>query len=531
MKICIVGSGHAALSAAKAIIAQGYSSVIIDAGETVSPQRMALVDTLSAQEPECWDLNAVSSITANKSISGSSVPRKHVFGSDFLYAENRPAIPAQNIDTRAAQSFTKGGFSLGWGGAMLPTADSDMSNWPFGREALVPYYQKVIHDIPLSAGDDGLQDLFPFYKDDYQTVAIDNQSQALLEDCDKVDGEALRKNGVEFVYGRARLALKASDCRYCGVCLSGCPYGLLYTADQLLDEYIKAEHIEYRSGQVVKRIIENENGITVELSDLAGRALPAQTFDKVFLAAGAMGSSRIMLQSMGNYETELQLLDSEKFAVPFLRHKGAKIDWPQSNSFSSLFFETRFEHISPYWLHMQVSSTNDLILQKLFSKGAYGVNWLGKLASPVISRLMVGFCGLHSDHSPRISMTLKRDGQGADRIEVKKIDNPRTEEIVEEYGKAFRSLGRKFKAEFVPELTQLWEPGITGHCGGSFPMVEKPTKWNETDLKGTPQGYRNLHIVDASVFPSIPGTTVSLLIMANAYRIAEQVLSTDAKND
>ena len=41
----------------------------------------------------------------------------------------------------------------------------------------------------------------------------------------------------------------------------------------------------------------------------------------------------------------------------------------------------------------------------------------------------------------------------------------------------------------------------------------------ECDLLGRPQGWSRLHIVDASVLPSIPATTVTFSVMANAHRI------------
>jgi choline dehydrogenase-like flavoprotein len=42
----------------------------------------------------------------------------------------------------------------------------------------------------------------------------------------------------------------------------------------------------------------------------------------------------------------------------------------------------------------------------------------------------------------------------------------------------------------------------------------------ETDVLGRPAGLRRVHLVDASVFPSIPATTITFSAMANAHRIA-----------
>jgi choline dehydrogenase-like flavoprotein len=42
----------------------------------------------------------------------------------------------------------------------------------------------------------------------------------------------------------------------------------------------------------------------------------------------------------------------------------------------------------------------------------------------------------------------------------------------------------------------------------------------EVDVLGRPHGFTRVHVVDASVFPSLPATTITLSVMANAHRIA-----------
>ena len=50
-------------------------------------------------------------------------------------------------------------------------------------------------------------------------------------------------------------------------------------------------------------------------------------------------------------------------------------------------------------------------------------------------------------------------------------------------------------------------------------MRERPGEL-ECDLLGRPQGLERIHLVDSSTFPSIPSTTITFTIMANAHRIA-----------
>ena len=50
-------------------------------------------------------------------------------------------------------------------------------------------------------------------------------------------------------------------------------------------------------------------------------------------------------------------------------------------------------------------------------------------------------------------------------------------------------------------------------------MKKKPSEF-ETDELGRPYGFERVHVVDSSVFPTVPATTITLSIMANAHRIA-----------
>ena len=73
-----------------------------------------------------------------------------------------------------------------------------------------------------------------------------------------------------------------------------------------------------------------------------------------------------------------------------------------------------------------------------------------------------------------------------------------------------------------PILYKLSLPGGSNHYGGTFPMSKNPQPLT-TDINGRLYGYRNLHIVDGSVLPHIPPYSPTLTIMANAYRIGENI--------
>jgi choline dehydrogenase-like flavoprotein len=79
----------------------------------------------------------------------------------------------------------------------------------------------------------------------------------------------------------------------------------------------------------------------------------------------------------------------------------------------------------------------------------------------------------------------------------------------------------------VKPLIEITEPGRGFHIGGSFPMAAEPGP-DETDIVGRPGGMSRVHLIDASVFTTIPATTITFTAMANAHRIGAAVARGDA---
>ena len=42
-----------------------------------------------------------------------------------------------------------------------------------------------------------------------------------------------------------------------------------------------------------------------------------------------------------------------------------------------------------------------------------------------------------------------------------------------------------------------------------------------TDPDGRPYGFQHINVVDTATYPSLPGTTIGLIAMGNAYRIVK----------
>ena len=147
---------------------------------------------------------------------------------------------------------------------------------------------------------------------------------------------------------------------------------------------------------------------------------------------------------------------------------------------------------------------------------------LGFLLRDLQERLLVAQGYVHSQHSSRIAVCLKKDpGTGKERLELRAELNPSARQRVRKLVFKLCRHAWHLGAMPLPMMLKFAEPGRSFHSGGSFPMSSKPHGF-QTDLLGCLPGWNRIHAVDATVFPSIPATTITFSAMANAHRIGQE---------
>jgi hypothetical protein len=305
---------------------------------------------------------------------------------------------------------------------------------------------------------------------------------------------------------------------------------LIYTLDKALEHLIAAGSVSYQPGAYVVSVTEQAGQVTVRWIDTRTNDTCSDTFDRVFIGAGALSSARLVLNSLKAFDQPVPVIDSAKFAIPILRLPSPPFEWPATNTLADLFIEAVLPEISPYWLHAQVSPLNDLMLQALHMRSAGSgreLNTLGKLAKPLTNRMMVAWCALHSALSSECTLSVSPGIHELPVLNLSAGEN-RSTPYVRAYGRKLARMGMKFATLFATPATMLSPPCSTGHCGGSFPMREQPLSPFECDVLGRLNGWQRIHLVDPSTFPSIPATTIALLIRANARRIVAETQWDDA---
>ena len=522
----MIGSGPAGVACARALVRRGLKPTVLDAGETVDEPRLAAIRRLQKADPLQRASEDLALLTANPTVRAGGIPRKLAFGSDFVYAYGRDAAPTEGPMAGIWPTFARGGYGVAWGGAMLPADDGDMQAWPIRRVDLEAAYRRVLAELPLSAVEDGLAGDFPLFRQDPSPLRLTRQTRELARDLGRVPARTKHRT---VVHGQARLAVRAvatgvkDGCRYCGRCLSGCVYGSIYNPADDLDSMIRSGGVEYRPGLVAIAVDEIGRNVQVTMRRLASPERLFARFDRVFVAAGPVNTTRIMLESRRDFDCWIDLKDSQKFVIPLVRLRRAPLEWPNSNTLAGLFLEAKLHRLPDRWIHIQISSVNDYVLKR-FGLDDAAAKWRWFLLMPLVERIMAAWCSLHSDQSDIVRIRLASAKRGDERLlEIGSIKRAETAEAVRNVAWGMVPVGLRCRTLFVAPLTLVMEPGGGSHTGGSFPMRRQPGSRFETDLLGRPVGYSRVHLVDSSIFPSIPATTIALLIMANADRIASAV--------
>ena len=496
------------MACAHALLQKGARVTMLDAGLDLESDRKAQVAHLRTTPRENWTKDSMAFIREGVSVEAGGIPLKMAHGSSFPYRE--PAhLPIAEDGAEGKASYARGGLSNVWGASMMPFRDEDIGAWPITTRDLEPHYRAILDVIPYAARKDLLADPFPLYSDHARPLNPSAQADALLRD--------LGAAPTAMQFGASRLAVDAS-CVYCAMCLYGCPYGYIYNSSDTVEQLRANPGFLYRPGILVQRVA--EAGSHVELSGIAiAGDVPFQmSVDRAFLACGVFSTARIVLASMEAFGETVHAADNCYFLLPLLRYrKTADVKREALHTLAQVFLELIDPTISPHTVHLQVYTYNELYRRQLR-------NMLGPLApaaeGALLGRLMLIQGYLHSDISPGINLELDRDGTLNLSIEPNsKMKN------------ALAALRRRLWAERgalralpVSAAMRVGKPGRGFHTGGTFPMRAQPHRL-ETDISGRPHGFSRVHLVDSSVFPTLPATTITLSVMANAHRIGSAVVA------
>jgi choline dehydrogenase-like flavoprotein len=508
--IYIIGSGLSAAAAAAALVRRGCRPTILDSGITPEPAILDLKKRLAAVEPENWRHEDLSLLKNTGPVAINGIPRKLYLGSDFAFSEIGPAPAMDALRASMHRSFALGGFSNIWGAVIRDLPQRELQDWPVTHEELAPHYSAI-------------RELMNHHER-MPHLRSSSQADALYSDCCTHQRE-LEHAGVRFE--RAHLAVLQEDqderrgCRYCGLCLYGCPYDSRYESSATIQRFIRQGKVNYIPGVFVDKVVPENGRVRIETRSVADGTSGCFQGRRVLIAAGLPESSRIILASLHLYDIPFTIRNSDIFTLPLMRYRAsAGIANERLHTLCQLTARIEDEAICAHPIHLQLYGYNDLYHRLMAQKLGCIARPFARALQAAASRLFVIFGYLHSNVSASITITLKSNG--SPKLYIAGQINRQAMRVSHAVAQKLFQKRKCFQAIPLPFQLRLDLPGGGYHCGGIFPMRRKPGE-RETDRMGSLSSLPGVHIADASVLTTIPASPLAFTMMANAHRIASEV--------
>lgn len=498
---------------------------VIDVGLELDARAQEVKARLSVMTPDQWEAETVAVIAAQPAgMARSSLPEKRTYGSLYPFADagQLSGIQTETPTNPAVVSAAYGGFSNVWGAQILPFTAGLLARWPVPYEVMERHYRAVLERIPFAGQEDDLATLFPLIAKPHPLPVLSPRSLLTISNYER---NRTRLTALGITLGRARLAFDAHGCARCGLCMTGCPYSLIYSSAHTFDALRRQRRVVYRDKLLVHKVEEEDEQVVVHATDLTGSSPIRFEADRVFLACGGVGTPRVILNSREVVGEELLVRESRQFVVPFVSRRPTPDprllqDFTLNQFNMVMAFDDRGVDLSVIHFY----SYNPAVLTGL--PQALRSRWGRSLQTQAATRLTVALGYLPSWHSPPIRLSLR--GVGESRLGPLALSEDRDDRQQDLFPKIMRRLWRAAPyLDLWPVTPAAFVSGAAKsyHFGGTFPHAHQGEGSRfSTDPLGRLRWWKRVHLVDGSVLPDIPATTFTLTVMANAHRIASEVI-------
>jgi len=423
------------------------------------------------------------------------------------------------------QSLAEGGLGGAWGAGSPPFSAADLAGFPIGLDDLQPHYEVVADRIGISGARD---DLMPFLGPMFAMqppVEVDSNGEGVLRRY-ATQRTALNKAGM--FLGHPRIAMLSRPHRgrqanhYRDMDFWSDAGRSVYRPKWTLDELETFANFSLVSRRLVRSFEERDNGeVVVTAANVDGSGTEQHRARSLVLAAGTLGTTRIVLRSLGQVGRRVPIVcNPHSYAALLnLNTLGQPIRDERHSMAQFCLVHAPQGHTRPFTVG-HFYSYRSLLLFRLIKDAPLPVReslTIMRHLSPSLGALILQ----HRDlPSPQKYCSLEAGDEAPLEIEYSLSAREQTQidDVEAEITRGLRRL-RCIKLKTM-------RPGHAAsvHYAGTLPMSAKDEELT-TDREGRLHRTKRVYVADGSVFPSLPSKGLTFTMMANADRIGCHVRS------
>ncbi len=525
--VLVVGSGPGGVNASAALVEAGRSVVMLDYGNRddryaslIPREPFDRLRRRDDQQHRYFLGDRFEGIPFGPVKVGAQLtpPRMHIL------ADAPSRIPVDAHGFSASLSLARGGLGAGWSAGVFPFTEPEVQDMGLGLADFQPHYDAVAERIGVAGDRDDLEGFLPPSACMMPALESDANAQAVLESYGR---RRAAMNDAGFFLGRTRLAACTQSHRGRG------PHAYLdlaYWADMdrsvyrpqwTLEELERSPHFRYVDRRFVRSFREEDGRVRVKTTHADTGAEETHEAGALVLAAGTLGTAWLVLRSLERYDTPVPILSGAYTYVPtFNFGRLGRPEPERRHSLAQLTAMIRMPDDPSREIQVQVFSYRSLLTFKLIKESPFGHRdslRLLRLLTPYFAILGIH----HRDRpSPTRTCTLRRDGDGTDRLE---IVYQRTEEEERMLRGDERVVLRHFRRlGCLPVRAVRPGAGASLHYAGTFPILPQGGELS-CDRDGRLRATRSVYLADGSIFPWLPAKGLTFTLMANADRVGKRL--------
>lgn len=517
-EVVIIGSGASAAHAAQTLVEQGHDVAIVDVGicpqdeRTAAPQRSFL--DLRTSDPEQYNYFLGPGLEA-VTWAGTSVGAQLTAARRFIIEGVESLTPAELSGFNPYESLALGGLGGGWGAGCFRFSEVELAQAGLDKERINTSYEKVIQRIGVSQPGNDIRNYTLGASTDLQDpIHLNPLFQKMLQGYE-TNKPQFRKRG--FYVGSPSLALlsRPQGTRFAHKYLDMDFYSdddkSIYRPMWTVQSLIEQKKIRYYPKILITHVEESADGVNVHGRSTDSNEQIQLRAKKIILAAGVLGTSRIVLRSFPAAQ-ELPLLCNSYSYYPSIYWPARKLPTLAKN----LSLAQLMMFHDPDGLNMDVATASaygygSLMLFRLIKEAPLSIRSSRRLFQ-YLQKILVIF-GVHHPDRPdggirSLSLLQDLNSVTGDRLKVEFY--PKTDGIAErerEFKWAIRKLG------CLPIKRVNPGSGSSIHYAGSLPFSQTERPFHLA-TSGRLHHTNNIYVADGSGVGFLPAKGITLTLMA-----------------